>query len=277
MADPRLSYDYAIHSDYLIHWTGKDIEKDHDPDWHSQHHSKTSPAVTALYTKRLRDILTHGLWMTEESVRTIAHNITFPATPACCFTELKLSLSRRHAREYGRLGIGVKRPFLFDRFGRPMCYYGYNDKTNDDRFLQACARELSDKTFLQFFKPMNKSDPLSYDLYAESEWRILYRAELLRSRKIIDPRDASNTAAHAYFKSLSDTEQEKLKYLIPLDGWFQMIIYPSIDTKNEARNNPANGIVAEIDRIKKNKNDHANRIEKGNWPVETNLDACRNF
>lgn len=100
MADQRLSYDYAIHSDYLIHWTAKDIDKDHDPGWSLQHNCRTTPDVTERYTARLRDIVTHGLWMTEEPARTIKCGVTFPATPVCCFTELKLSLSRRHARQF---------------------------------------------------------------------------------------------------------------------------------------------------------------------------------
>jgi hypothetical protein len=61
-----MGFDYSIHSDFLIHWTGKDID--------------------------------------ENLI------IDVPAVPQTCFTELKLSQSRAHAREYGRLGIGGKRP-----------------------------------------------------------------------------------------------------------------------------------------------------------------------
>ena len=27
------TYDYAVHSDFLIHWTGKDIDDAHHPKW----------------------------------------------------------------------------------------------------------------------------------------------------------------------------------------------------------------------------------------------------
>ena len=63
-----MSYDYAIHSDFLIHWTGKDIDNEYDESWYNSDKSKTSKSinVTDLYLKRLRDILTHGIWMTSE-------------------------------------------------------------------------------------------------------------------------------------------------------------------------------------------------------------------
>src|SRR5262245_28494567 len=109
--------DYAIHSDFLVHWTGKDIDTKHHADWHDDYYSKTNDQVTQLYLHRLRDILTYGLWMSDEGERKFqvgSSKIVIPPTPQCCFTELKLSESRKHASLYGRLGIGVKRPFAFE-------------------------------------------------------------------------------------------------------------------------------------------------------------------
>ncbi|CAN7254569.1 abortive infection system antitoxin AbiGi family protein [Mesorhizobium sp. LjNodule214] len=278
-------YDRAVHSDFLIHWTGKDLDKEHSPSWHtSGHRSRTSPELDQLYLERLRNILTYGLWMTEEGERTRnlgTAQITIPATPQCCFTELKLSESRRHAKSYGRLGIGVKRPFLFQRFGRPLAYFGYGEENSDDKFLEACSRDLRDKSLLNFFKPMNR-DKLTYEYYAESEWRILYFEELLRDRKIIDPRDNANAAHHEYFKGLPPEHQRKLKYLIPLDGWFAMIIYPCLSIKNRAQWETKLGILDQIEKIK-SVDDHGNRVEgppgprTGNWPIEVDLDATMHF
>ena len=210
--------------------------------------------------------------------------ITIPATAQCCFTELKLSESRRHAARYGRLGIGVKRPFLFERFGRPLAYFGFGEQKHNDKFLESCAHDLGDKSLLNFFKPMNTAlGKLTYDLYSESEWRILYFEELLKSGKIIDPRDSANAEAHAYFNLLEPHQQDKLKYLVPLDGWFAMIIYPSLRVKDHAEWDSAYGIQEQITRIKINPDDHGNRVEglsnptRGNWPIELDLDACRNF
>lgn len=281
-------YDRAVHSDFLIHWTGKDIDEKHDEDWFTRsHRSCKSNDLTRHYTDRLKNILTYGLWMTKETVPEYTvgrETIVFPPTPQCCFTELKISDSRRHAAQYGRLGIGVKRPFVFNRFGRPLAYFGYGgDKTND-KFLEACAQHLHDKKLLNFFKPMNSDRTrLTYDIYSESEWRILFFDQLLANKKIIDPRDRGNAKEHAYFCSLPPEQQDKLRYLIPLDGWFAMIIYPSLAVKNQAQWDTKLGIRGEIERIKGDMSDNGNKAEdlgkigKGNWPIETHLDSCRMF
>ena len=82
--------DYAVHSDFLIHWTGKDIDQRFQPDWNDGSHlSKTCPTVDGLYLSRLRDIVTYGLWMSDEGAREFkvgTSKILIPATPQCCFT-----------------------------------------------------------------------------------------------------------------------------------------------------------------------------------------------
>ncbi|MCX5636420.1 MAG: hypothetical protein NTX52_01835 [Planctomycetota bacterium] len=205
-------------------------------------------------------------------------SVPIPDNPQTCFTELKLSESRKHARQYGRLGIGVKRPFVFNRFGRPLIYYGFHPPVTNDKFLKTCATKLENenKKLLNFFKPMNSSSVLNYDFYSESEWRIIYFDELLSEGLVVDPRDTKNIEAHEHFRSLTKEEQDKLKYLIPLDGWFAMIIYPSLDVKNKAQQDNSTDIKQQIARIK-SINDHGNIVEGRNWPIEINLDACRNF
>lgn len=269
--------DRAIHSDYLVHWTGKDLDERYDPNWmeHPNGHSKTSTELAQRYVRRLANTLKFGLWMTVEPGSSYGP-ITLPDTPKCCFTELRLSESRRHAQKYGRLGIGVKRPFLFKRMGRPLAYFGF-DQNSKDPLLNGCARDLQDDRLLHFFKPMNTdAKRLVYDYYDESEWRILLFQELLNKRLIVDPRDPQNVEQHKYFNSLSDVEQDKLKYLIPLDGWFSMIIYPSILAKSISQ--PLyQSEIPELIREIKSGTDHGNRVERGNWPIEINLDSCRHF
>lgn len=290
MAQRTPSFDTAVHSDFLIHWTGKDIDEQYQPNWYEDYQSFRAPEIEKIlepYLERLRNIVTFGLWMTEEPSRTFkigTEEITIPPMPQCCFTELKLSESRRHARSYGRLGIGVKRPFMFKRFGRPLAYFGFNDLNHNDKFLAACASDLRDKRLLNYFKPMNRDiRNLTYDLYAESEWRILYFDELEKEGLIKDPRKSENKKENDYFKSLTSEQQSKLKYLIPLDGWFAMIIHPSGHTKNLVHWDANNGISEEIKRIKSNPSDHANRVEglknplRGSWPLQMELDACRHF
>jgi hypothetical protein len=283
-----ITFDYAVHSDYLIHWTGKDIDRELDSSWYDEHLSERDPAapMAKAYIKRLQDVLRYGLWMTEEAPETFRvgdARIEIPATPQCCFTELKLSESRRHARQYGRLGIGVKRGFLFQRFGRPLAYFGFGKDSHNDRFLEACSRELSDRKLLNFFKPMNSSlKPLNYDLYSESEWRILFFEDLLKSKRLVDPRDSANVPEHRYFNSLTQDQQQQLKYLVPLDGWFGLIIYPALAVKNMAQWDESSGIRDEIRKIK-GRADRGNNVEglknptRGNWPIEVDLNACRHF
>lgn len=66
-----------------------------------------------------------------------------------------------------------------------MLYYWFKEWAKNDKFLGACAKELQNKDLLNFFKPMNSSETLNYDLYNESEWRIIYFKELLEKKKWI--------------------------------------------------------------------------------------------
>lgn len=277
----------VVQSDFLIHWTGIDIDNKVQPDWHKDHRLRVSDEASERYLKRLGDILEFGLWMTvdkpQEQFTVAGRIVTPPPTPRCCFTELKLSESTKHARQFGRLGIGVKRPFLFNRYGRPLTYVGFTGQNHQDRFLEACATQLTDERLLNFFKPMNRDiNALTYDLYAESEWRLLFFEELLDKGLIIDPRDTKNKKEHAYFERLSEEEQLKLHYLVPLDGWFAMIVYPALRTKNAAQWEREGRVVKEIERIK-TVDEHANRVEglknptRGNWPIELNLSAAQHF
>lgn len=275
--------DYAVHSDFLIHWTGKDLDKEYetDPKWFDNPKgSKTdNPDLKFKYLKRLNDTLKYGLWLTAEpdvKFNIGPDSITIPSTSKVCFTELKLSESQRHARDYGRLGIGFKRPYLFNRGGRPCAYFGFHGTSHKDPFLTKCASDLDDKTLLNFFKPMNSSlKELNYDLYSESEWRILYADRLLKEGLLIDPTDPKQIKHHKFYKSLSADQRKTLKYLAPLDGWFSMVIYPSISTKNAGQHSSSETrqLIESIKQV----NDHAYKVEGPNWPIEVNLDSCRNF
>ncbi len=107
-----------VHSDFLIYWTGNDFDKD---DWTGLYSSKTSPETTKLYLKRLWSILKYGLWVCEskgdEEIYVNKKTFLKPLVARTCFTELRLSEVRKHALRYGRLGIGVKRYFVFNRLG----------------------------------------------------------------------------------------------------------------------------------------------------------------
>jgi hypothetical protein len=280
---PTLS-DYAIRSDFLVYWTGKDLDQAHEPDWATRPYRAATERtrnrpIVQQYLDRLKNILTYGLWLTEADDELWVQGSAFPIprTPKACFTELKLSESRRHSIAYGRLGIGVKRPYIVNRHGRPLAYYWRQQGSFHDPLLQACANDLSDKSLLNFFKPMNSGAPLNYDLYSECEWRILFRESLLRDGLLVDPRDPNNDREHGYYLSLSAEQQGKLKFLSPLDGWFALIIYPNLAIKNAAQWDESVGIRDAIKRIKLDNSDHANAVEGGNWPAEMDLNSLRHF
>jgi hypothetical protein len=111
----------------------------------------------------------------------------------------------------------------------------------------------------------------------KSEWRLLFFDELLREGKIIDPRDMTHKREHKYFLSLTHDQQQKLNYLIPLDGWFSMIIYPSSTVRIRTQQNSAPTIGDAIRRIKSDPSDHGNRAVGGSWPIEATVGDCRHF
>lgn len=280
-----MTNDYNIHSDILIHWTGKDLDCSFDSKWGGQDKSLTRhlPHIEDLYLERLYNILKYGIWLTIEPSKTYpmepTGSITLPSVNRVSFTELKVSQSRIHAKAYGRLGIGVKRPFVFERGGRPLSYFGYSSILPYDKFFNHCLNTFEDKSFLQFFKPMNSTDTLDYDFYSESEWRIIENESLVKQNKILDPSDIKNEDENSFYNSLSMKERDILKFLLPLDGWLSLIILPSITIKNKLNdpNHPIGSkIKSEIKRIKTTRC-HANRVEGGVLPMEIDIDACRNF
>jgi hypothetical protein len=266
------------HSDILIHWTGKDIDAK-DPafsktlpvEWRKhclrpidQPSLIKEPKLICEYVNRLRDILKFGLWMTadknlDEIKKTsqsqddgrlyetmdVAH---------VCFTELKLSESRQHAFEYGRLGIGVKRMFLFDRAGQPMIYVGetkgHEPKPNWFRNSGEIINDSPLKVIQQsFFKYMCEKEDLNYKYFSESEWRIAYSDDASKddkckvakdfSKKIINVNGNIDEEIKKYAninqvkiplnileEFIKENNSKGLKFLIPLDYWLALIIYP---------------------------------------------------
>ena len=295
-----MDFDYAIHSDFLIHWTGADDiderDKDNNQNWckPGKDKSETTEHETESYIKRLRDILKFGFWMNKktdsETIKVNDQTFEKPLVARTCFTELKLSEARKHAKKFGRLGIGVKRCYLFNRLGGPMKYVQFNTENLFFPPYSICNENNPEFEKLSFYKHMCSRKPLTYDLFSESEWRIIYSEnikEKLKNQKLdrlslfVNPKESNDEELKQFYDSI---QGERPEYFLPLDGWFAMIIYPSLDVKNEAQKyireqNKENGkieyklndIQKEITRIKEDK------IEDGNWPIEVDLDACRNF
>lgn len=279
-----------IHSDFIIHWTGK---KDIDNLSNSNNGEKDN-----LYLERLRDILKYGLWMTKNEEETLViidgEKIKIPNVARTCFTELKLSEVQTHAKEFGCLGIGFKRFFLFDRLGSPMIYYlPIRRNWFFPPFISNQNKNNLDLYFLCFLKSMANKDNngyLQYKYFDESEWRIIYsediRKLLLANSELFfkeckvdietlfkNPRNKTNRELTDYYKTLK--RDKKPDYLIPLDAWFSMIIYPNIRVKNRAKEDKE--IQELIEMIKAKNTPGCPPDEHKNYPIEVDLSACRNF
>ena len=198
-----------------------------------------------------------------------------PVTARTCFTELKLSESSVHAKEYGSLGIGVKRYFLFDRLGSPLFYM-----QNGTHSLFFPPFQSANGFIHNFFKQMCEVTPKDYKYYNESEWRIIYsekiKSELQKNNlnvvnKLFEyPLDPGYPERLKYFQGL----RKKPDYLIPLDPWLAIIIYPNLQVKDMAINDSG------IRKLLKDISCRATITgcpETSLVPIELNVQACKNF
>ncbi len=236
------------HSDFIVHWTGHDIAKKHAI--RRINERSYAPEAVNDYLERLLNILKYGLWLTKRKGNVYVYlksgKIRKPNVARVCFTELKLSDSHLHAREFGALGIGVKRYFLFNRFGAPMHYV----HCTPNLFLPPSSTFLDPQSpnyeLLSFFKNMssrrNIQEYIDYDLYEESEWRIVFSENIRKripackvQRYFIDPRDPATGKYHEFYNSLP--VHTRPDYLTPLDEWTALIIYPNLQIKNAAYEN----------------------------------------
>ncbi|HVP21174.1 MAG TPA: abortive infection system antitoxin AbiGi family protein [Anaerolineaceae bacterium] len=120
-----------IHSKFLVHWTGeKDIEKE-------------SENIQALhYFERLRDDYQNGLFLQRRTEDVIRH-LKIKYLLRLCFTEIKLSQAKKHANQYGKLGIGFSRDFIMNSGGRPVIYIPYEA---DICLLEECLDAVYEKS-----------------------------------------------------------------------------------------------------------------------------------
>ncbi len=256
------------HSDFLVHWTGKDIEDE-----------KISPKEkNKKYLERLKNILQYGLWMKrpgkEEIIKINDKKFKKPDIARISFTELKLSITEDHSHLYGKLGIGVKRYFLFNRLGSPI-HYCQADTHN--LFFAPYSNFLENTPeILSFFKHMcskYKKRPLQYDLYNESEWRIIFSENIRKHLLQTDKKKAAklfvNPKTINYFNSI----ENKPEYLLPLDSWLGLIIYPNLEVKKRAIKDV--GIRKLLKRI--SARGRRNSPEKNCMPIELDLGACKQF
>ncbi|MCK5213742.1 MAG: hypothetical protein KAR05_00125 [Candidatus Omnitrophica bacterium] len=276
-------YKQSVHSDILIHWTGKDID-DSDPDLKDKEvpyrENALRPVEQSLIIKsvstikaylfRLKTILKFGIWVVDDdSLADIKKSVDHgkrvskddgrqyetPNVARACFTELKLSEVRRHAFEYGCLGFGLKRFYLIDRGGQPLVYskVGTRYKNKPNWFAGNDGKLTEEQK--SFFKFMSESEDLNYKYYSESEWRIVCPHDFEKNcstlssiqKYFINVNGDLSEEVKKYDNKVSLKELEmylsnkkinKLKYLMPMDYWLSVIVYPA----------PVIKIIAENDR-----------------------------
>jgi len=204
-----------------------------------------------------------------------------------------LSEVRKHAAKFGRLGIGFKRYFVFERMGSPLMYVQEN--TNNlffPPFTDFFSEEREMLSFVKHMCPKGKT-PQKYDLFDESEWRIIYSESIKGKLENSDMDDRKKQEILRSFKKINkinDKEfqdyvkkhdkEKRLEYLVPLDRWFSMIIYPSLAVKLESeRSDIIRNLIEDIkpDLPKGERPSGDARDEIFSKPIELNLDACRNF
>jgi len=192
----------TLRSDFLIHWTGKDIQTNY---------KDLNDVQRDKYISRLRSTLkedTNGLWMNKPKKleSTGGHDetlLTYGTLPMTCFTEIRLSDVYKHTKLYSCLGFGFNRKFVIERSGSPVQYVPGSDdySGSEDSDIIGNIMKLTDKIrYMNPRYPENKSrltpeqfneikyalyfnssfmkkmsrTPNDYQYLDEAEWRIVY-------------------------------------------------------------------------------------------------------
>lgn len=160
----------GIHSKFLVHWTGNDIE------------DRPVSEKSQLYIERLKEDLEKGLFTKRTSEDSIRY-WKIKNVVRICFTEIRLSQAQTHANRYGKLGIGFTRDFIMKKGGRPVIYVTYDEKGNDcllENSIRNVHQEFNEnpeihksvKWIMAHVKRMSNEN--GDDFYEEMEWRLVY-------------------------------------------------------------------------------------------------------
>jgi hypothetical protein len=279
------------HSDFLICWTGKDIMEKHGGLVANER--QYSPVVVSDFIKRLQDILEYGLWMRKrkdiDHIKVNTFEFPKPEVARLCFTELKISDSLLHANKFGPLGIGFKRFFVVNRMGSPVYYVPDTGCSGLHPFFPPFSDFYNPEDpheFFSFFKNMsqdrNPQGYIAYDLYEESEWRVIYSEKIKskmpihKQKYFIDPKDPAAGKYYEFYKNLMTPE--KPDYLVPIDEWLALIIYPNLQIKNESfEDKKIRNLLTQLKGPEKTFAEGIPQREVINFPAELDIGAIRNF
>lgn len=288
-----------MHSDVLVHWTGRDIVNKYQnkyPNVDFDPNAKLYPnEVVNEYLDRIKSLLKDGLWLTEHQNGDdyiFFNGIKFkkPKVPRVCFTELKIGNSMWHAKNFGSLGLGFKRFYLFNRGGGPVFYISHKGTFHHfftlpedfDRKTKVFNDYANDEKYA-FFKNMSSPEDknaqgyIPYDLYEEAEWRVICTEKMEKEnpefvKKFFDkPCEKQNSK----FKKIYKEASIEPKYLMPIDPWISLIIYPNLQVKNAATKDEE--IIELLNNIPKINRFTVYPPEKINQVVQMDIGMIRNF
>ncbi|MFH1233765.1 MAG: abortive infection system antitoxin AbiGi family protein [Patescibacteria group bacterium] len=213
----------TIHSKFLIHWTGKDINPSTE---------KLDGEKRAKYLERLNNTLKAGLYMKpgEETIQGVDTKSITAGIARVCFTEIKLTQTEKHAKHYGSLGIGFNRNFVLEREGNPVFYVQNGDKGHiienlvvlRDSMNVPSAKKDELEIILGYLKGMSCTNETELKYYDEMEWRIVH----------IDRLTGANNYIYDNGEKTKDGKNIFRLKLKPED--IQLIIFPDNETKRLA-------------------------------------------
>lgn len=208
----------TIHSKFLIHWTGKDINPSNE---------KLDEKKRAKYLERLNNTLKAGLYMKpgEETIQGVDKKSITAGIARVCFTEIKLTQTEKHAKHYGSLGIGFNRNFVLEREGNPVFYVQNGDKGHiienfvvlRDSMNAPSAKKDELEIILGYLKGMSCTNETELKYYDEMEWRIVHIERL--------------TGYGNYIIDNNETSQGKKVYRLKIKpNDVQIIVFPDNET-----------------------------------------------
>lgn len=145
----------TLRSNFLIHWTGKDINRYYDT---------LNDLQCEEYVERLRSTIFSsdpdkypkgkGLWVTKKKEILYSHlydspQFSYNHVATISFTENKLSRTREHTERYGCLGFGFDREFVLKYQGGPVLYV--ESTKNDDRIQHFIRQRIEIESLYNAF------------------------------------------------------------------------------------------------------------------------------
>jgi len=210
-------------SDFLVHWVGKHLHTEAECTKRSIRWERISAVQREKYVGLLADIVAKGICVTigqpeylfgkDVGIRQILARV--------CFTETRLSQAEHLSKQYGCLGVGVRRDWAIARGGAPVHYVGEdNGQFVANAFVEivealkhwealkhceeervpdvpgdvSCLRtptHVKDEVWrlAYFVRRMSDSSPNDYSLMEENEWRIVEPPDWVQPKPFTAPKE----------------------------------------------------------------------------------------